>query len=88
MAEERMKVARRRFCSTALGGAALGLALRHSSGATAAEKMSRQEALYQDSPKDIRMCATCTLFVPPKCCKVVEGDISPNGWCKAYVMAD
>src|SRR5258706_7900039 len=24
--------------------------------------------------KDIRMCATCTLFLPPKACKVVEGD--------------
>ena len=31
------------------------------------------------SPKDIRMCATCTLFEPPKSCKVVEGEISPNG---------
>jgi hypothetical protein len=20
--------------------------------------------------------------------KVVEGDISPNGWCKSYAMAD
>src|SRR5271163_5196594 len=45
------------------------------------KKMSKQQAEYQDSPKDIRMCATCTLFEPPKSCKVVEGEISPNGWC-------
>jgi hypothetical protein len=50
--------------------------------------MSKQEAEYQDSPKDIRMCATCTLFELPRSCKVVEGDVSPNGWCKAYAIAD
>jgi hypothetical protein len=58
------------------------------SPAQAQQKMSKQEAEYQDSPKDIRMCATCTLFEPPKSCKVVEGDVSPNGWCKAFVLAD
>ena len=50
--------------------------------------MSKQQAEYQDSPKGIQMCATCTLFVEPRSCKVVEGDISPNGWCKVYAMAD
>jgi hypothetical protein len=30
----------------------------------------------------------CTLFEPPKSCKVVEGEISPNGWCKAFGLAD
>jgi hypothetical protein len=54
----------------------------------AEKKMSKQEAEYQDGPKDIRMCATCTLFEPPKACKVVEGEISPNGWCKAFALAD
>ena len=34
------------------------------------------------------MCATCTLFVAPRSCKAVDGEISPNGWCKAYAMAD
>jgi hypothetical protein len=54
----------------------------------ASEKLSKQQAEYQDSPKGIQMCATCTLFAPPSACKVVEGDVSPNGWCKAYAMAD
>jgi hypothetical protein len=56
--------------------------------AIAAEKMSKEEAEYQDTPKDIRMCATCTLFEPPRGCKVVEGDVSPYGWCKAFALAD
>jgi hypothetical protein len=34
------------------------------------------------------MCATCTLFEPPRGCKVVEGDVSPYGWCKAFALAD
>jgi High potential iron-sulfur protein len=51
-------------------------------------KMSKQQAEYQDSPKGIQSCATCTLFDEPRGCKVVEGDISPDGWCKAYAMAD
>jgi hypothetical protein len=51
-------------------------------------KLSKQQAEYQDSPKGIQMCATCTLFEAPHSCKVVEGEVSPSGWCKAYAMAD
>jgi hypothetical protein len=58
------------------------------SRAQGGEKMSQKEAEYQNTPKDIRMCATCTLFQPPKSCQVVGGEISPNGWCKAFAMAD
>jgi High potential iron-sulfur protein len=50
--------------------------------------MTREQAQYQDQPKGISMCSTCTLFEPPKSCKVVEGDVSPNGWCKAFALAD
>ena len=56
--------------------------------AVAADKLSKTDADYQDRPKGIQMCATCTLFAAPRSCKVVEGDISPNGWCKDYAMAD
>jgi hypothetical protein len=52
------------------------------------EKLSKAQAQYQDNPRGIAMCATCTLFVAPHACKVVDGDISPNGWCKEYAMAD
>jgi hypothetical protein len=53
-----------------------------------AGKLSKAHVQYQDSPKGIAMCATCTLFVAPRACKLVEGDISPSGWCNAYAMAD
>ena len=51
-------------------------------------KSSKLEAQYQDQPKDIRSCATCTLFTAPDGCKVVEGKVSPDGWCKLYDLAD
>jgi hypothetical protein len=54
----------------------------------AGNKMSKQQAQYQDQPNGMQACATCTLFEDPDRCKVVEGDISPDGWCKAYAMAD
>jgi hypothetical protein len=53
-----------------------------------AGKLSKAQVQYQESPKGIAMCATCTLFVAPRSCKLVEGDISPSGWCNAYAMAD
>ena len=56
--------------------------------ARSAEKMTREQAQYQDQPKGISMCATCTLFEPPRSCKVVEGEVSPNGWCRAFALAD
>ena len=51
---------------------ALALVLVASAGLAAAAqplsaqtKMSKQEAEYQDTPKDIRMGAACTLFEAP-----------------------
>ena len=54
----------------------------------AAEKMTRQQAEYQDRPDGIYSCGMCTLFEKPNACKVVEGDISIDGWCKAFALAD
>ncbi|MFY9840722.1 MAG: high-potential iron-sulfur protein [Xanthobacteraceae bacterium] len=67
---------------------AIGMCAAPARTRAAGEKLSKQQAEYQDSPKGIQMCATCTLFEAPHSCKVVEGDVNPNGWCKAYAMAD
>jgi hypothetical protein len=67
---------------------ATGLCAAPGRARAAGEKLSKQQAEYQDSPKGIQMCATCTLFEAPHSCKVVEGDVSPSGWCKNYAMAD
>ena len=39
---------------------------------------------YQPNPKDGHQCDGCTLFQPPNACQVVDGTISPTGWCKLW----
>ena len=39
---------------------------------------------YQPSPKDGHQCDGCTLFQPPNACQVLDGAISPTGWCKLW----
>ena len=40
--------------------------------------------LYQPSPKDGHQCDGCTLFQAPAACQIVDGTISPAGWCKLW----
>lgn len=47
-------------------------------------KMTEKAAGYQETPKDGASCATCALFNPPSSCNLVDGTISPNGWCRFY----
>jgi hypothetical protein len=56
--------------------------------AHAADKMTKAQAEYQDAPNGIYSCGTCTLFEPPSSCKVVDGEVSKDGWCKAFALAD
>jgi high potential iron-sulfur protein len=80
---------RRALIKMVIGGgtvAVIGVAANHR--LHAGDKMAKQDVDYQDSPKGIQMCATCSLFDAPTSCKIVEGDISPNGWCKSYAIAD
>ncbi len=39
---------------------------------------------YQPSPKDGHQCDGCMLFQAPSSCQVVDGTISPTGWCKLW----
>jgi hypothetical protein len=65
------------------------------SNASAAKNDAVRQALkYQDTPSDGKQCSTCMQFVPGKSpagkggCKVIPGDdeISPSGWCSAYIV--
>jgi hypothetical protein len=79
---------KRTFMRLLLTGFAAWPLSRERALAQGGSKMSKQQAEYQDGPKGILMCATCSLFDEPRACKVVDGEISPNGWCNAYAMAD
>ena len=68
-------------------GVSAGLLWRISS-AQASDKMTLKQAEYQDGPNGIYSCAVCALFEPPKGCKVVEGEIGKDGWCRVFALAD
>ncbi|MBZ0070346.1 MAG: hypothetical protein K8I04_01235 [Gammaproteobacteria bacterium] len=45
-------------------------------------KLDKAQAKYQAQPKGDQRCAACMHFLPEsRSCKVVAGDISPDGWC-------
>jgi hypothetical protein len=64
------------------GGAALATSLLPA--AAQSGKMTQKAAAYQPSPKSGQKCLDCSFFVQPQACKLVEGTISPVGWCKFY----
>lgn len=48
-------------------------------------KLSQEEAHYQDEPHDGQQCSNCLHFVAESnTCKVVEGEVSPEGWCMLW----
>jgi hypothetical protein len=50
----------------------------------AQKKLTQAAAHYQDHPKENQACAACPYFVSPASCVLVEGAISPAGWCPIY----
>ena len=79
-------LSRRKFlkltgCATAL----IPVAIITTDRAAAQGKASKEAVQYQDSPKSGQKCADCQFFTAPDACQVVEGKISPNGWCSLYV---
>ena len=52
--------------------------------AAADGKIPKSQARYQTGPNDGRQCAGCTHFTAPASCDIVEGDVSPQGWCQFF----
>jgi|HubBroStandDraft_2_1064218.scaffolds.fasta_scaffold1328383_2 hypothetical protein len=55
-----------------------------------AAKSSQASMHYQSTPSDGKQCSGCNFFIPGSSatasgtCKVVDGSISPTGYCIAY----
>jgi hypothetical protein len=47
-------------------------------------KQTKTETAYQDHPNGQQHCGVCADFIPPAGCQIVEGEISPNGWCRNF----
>ena len=67
--------------AAAAGASALSVSPVAAQGFT---KSPQQSAGYQDHPNGSQRCDNCLQFLPPSACKVVAGNISPNGWCRIY----
>ena len=65
----------------------LGLAMLAGTTSQALAKAKQKAVRYQDKPKKGRNCHGCRHFQEPKGCKLVEGEISPNGWCTVWAKA-
>ena len=73
----------------AVPAVALGAAAAFSAPAEAAGA-SKSAVKYQDKPKNGQKCSGCRFYKANKdpkkngTCTVVQGSISPNGWCVSY----
>ena len=57
-------------------------------GPAESPKLSQAQAQYQGQPKGDQQCGNCLNYVAASnTCKVVEGQVSPNGWCTIWVKA-
>ena len=90
MRDERTDFNRRTFLGSVvvlplLAGMAPAAALADGS------KASKDSMHYQTSPNGSMQCSGCKFFIPGQdaksdgTCKIVDGAISPNGYCMAYV---
>jgi hypothetical protein len=87
---------RRRLLAAGAAGLVAGAAAAWSGPGRAATNTALRGALkYQDAPKDGNRCDGCTHWVAGKTpqdrggCRIIPGDteISPAGWCSAWVKA-
>ncbi len=74
---------RREMLRTSLMAAA-GATLAASAARAQDEKIAQELVQYQEQPKDGAKCSACVNWVDPNACKIVAGQINPNGWCVAY----
>lgn len=71
-------------------GAALGGLMLKTKAPAQAGKVSKTVAKYQDEPHGTQRCDGCMQFIAGKTptadgsCKIVQGGISPTGWCMFF----
>ena len=86
-------VSRRTFIGGAalLAGAAATPGLIVCQAALAQQKVPQASVKYQDKPNGNQQCSNCLQFVPGNTptamgtCKVVDGPVSPSGYCIIWV---
>ena len=51
------------------------------------KKYPKERVGYRDEPYLGRTCAKCVLYVGVGECAIVDGEVSPNGWCLQWTPA-
>ena len=89
-----MKLSRRIWLKNVGVGLAVSPWVASSARAQEEGKASKEAMRYQDKPNNGQRCEACVQFIPgPKpgadaTCKIVDGPISPNGWCIEFIKKD
>lgn len=65
-------------------GASAAIAV-YAKPASATIKISQTAVAYQDHPQGDKRCVKCLQFQPPSSCKMVDGPISPQGFCRIFM---
>lgn len=87
---ESRRILIRNGITVAAVGAVAATGLLKSGPARAQSKASQSAAMYQAKPHGADQCDNCIHFIPGKTpkdagtCKVVEGNVAPQGWCLMY----
>ena len=79
-----MQVDRLKILISLIGSAPL--AALSVAGAEDSTKVSQSAVRYQPTPRDGQSCAQCYSFVAPRMCKLVDGEVSLNGWCGLWTQ--
>lgn len=78
------RVSRRDFLHVAAVGSGTMLGAGLFASPAMASKMSPKAMQYRPTPNGNQRCDNCANFQAPGACKVVDGTISPAGWCILY----
>ena len=90
MNRDTSRVPRRRLLRYLVSGIAAVLALpAHANDAktkppAGLKKRSRESVRYRDFPFEKRTCAKCMLYVGDGECVIIDGKVSPEGWCNQW----
>lgn len=88
--EENDKITqRRRWLLNVVGAtAAISLVVKPVCAADSkSKKYTKERVGYRDEPYEGRSCSKCVLYAGEGDCAIVEGKVSPSGWCVQWTPA-
>ncbi|MEG3143406.1 high-potential iron-sulfur protein [Sphingomonas sp. RT2P30] len=77
-------LSRRAVLHLAVAGGGVLVAATVPAAAVAGSKIAQKAVKYQPTPKGKAQCDNCRQWQAPAACKLVDGVISPSGWCSIY----